>query len=109
VSFISLQLVLPAVQRLVQPNGWIVALIKPQFEAEAADVDRGSGVIRDPEIHCTVVRNVLGFAASLGLALHGLARSPITGPAGNVEFLAWLGGDGPELAVEDAIRSVVMG
>jgi 23S rRNA (cytidine1920-2'-O)/16S rRNA (cytidine1409-2'-O)-methyltransferase len=109
VAFISLQLVLPAVQRLVQPNGWIVALIKPQFEAETADVDRGSGVIRDPELHRAVVRNVLRFAMSLGLVSHGLARSPITGPAGNVEFLVWLGGDGPELAVDAAIRSVVMG
>src|SRR5689334_16296797 len=106
VSFISLRLVLPAVQRLIGPGAWIVALIKPQFEAGASQVGKG-GVVRDPAVHAAVLRDVLGFAASVGLAPHGLARSPITGPAGNVEFLAWLGGAGPALEIEPAITSVV--
>ncbi len=105
-SFISLRLVLPAVQRLVTPAAWIVALIKPQFEAGAGEVGKG-GVVRDPAVHAAVLRDVLGFAAASGLRPHGLTRSPITGPAGNVEFLAWLGGDGPPLDIEGAIRQAL--
>jgi 23S rRNA (cytidine1920-2'-O)/16S rRNA (cytidine1409-2'-O)-methyltransferase len=103
VSFISLKLVLPAVVRLLTPAGWIVALIKPQFEAGAAQVGKG-GVVRNPQVHAVVLRDVLGFATTIGLALHGLIRSPITGPAGNTEFLAWLGGNGPEVEIELAVR-----
>jgi 23S rRNA (cytidine1920-2'-O)/16S rRNA (cytidine1409-2'-O)-methyltransferase len=106
VSFISLRLVLPAVQRLIAPGAWVVALIKPQFEAGARQVGKG-GVVRDPVVHAAVLRDVLQFAAGAGLAPHGLARSPISGPAGNVEFLAWLGGAGPELELERAIREVL--
>ena len=107
VSFISLKLVLPAVRRLTAPDAWIVALIKPQFEAGAAQVGRG-GVVRDPTVHAAVLRASLAAAAEGGLAPHGLARSPITGPAGNVEFLAWLGGPGPALDVERAIGEVLV-
>jgi 23S rRNA (cytidine1920-2'-O)/16S rRNA (cytidine1409-2'-O)-methyltransferase len=106
VSFISLKLVLPAVQRLIAPDAWIVALIKPQFEAGAAQVGKG-GVVRDPAVHAAVLRAVLAMATEGGLAPHGLARSPITGPAGNVEFLAWLGGSGPTLDVERGIGDVL--
>ncbi len=106
VSFISLKLALPAVQRLIRPDAWIVALIKPQFEAGPAQVGKG-GVVRDPAVHAAVVCDVLTFAASIGLPPHGLTRSPITGPAGNVEFLAWLGGPGPALDVERAIEEAV--
>jgi 23S rRNA (cytidine1920-2'-O)/16S rRNA (cytidine1409-2'-O)-methyltransferase len=65
------------------------------------------GVVRDPAVHRSVLREVLSAAVALGLPLCGLTRSPITGPAGNVEFLAWLQHDGPELAIEQAITSVV--
>jgi 23S rRNA (cytidine1920-2'-O)/16S rRNA (cytidine1409-2'-O)-methyltransferase len=106
VSFISLKLVLPAVRRLTAPDAWIVALIKPQFEAGAAQVGKG-GVVRDPTVHAAVLRASLTAAAEGGLAPHGLARSPITGPAGNIEFLAWLGGPGPALDVERAIGDVL--
>ncbi len=105
-SFISLKLVLPAVQHLIMHEAWVVALIKPQFEAGVGLVGKG-GVVRDPTVHATVIRTVLTFAASIGLVPHGLARSPITGPAGNVEFLAWLGGAGPELDVEGAITQAL--
>lgn len=107
VSFISLRLVLPAVQRLCRPDGWIIALIKPQFEAETAIVDKGAGVVRDQAVHGAVIRDIVAYAAGIGLTPHGLARSPITGPAGNVEFLAWLGGPGPELELEQAIQQIV--
>jgi 23S rRNA (cytidine1920-2'-O)/16S rRNA (cytidine1409-2'-O)-methyltransferase len=106
VSFISLRLVLPAVQRLLKPGGWVVALIKPQFEAGAGQVGKG-GVVRDPAVHAGVLRGTLEFAAGIGLAPHGLARSPLTGPAGNIEFLAWLGGPGPQLNVERAIAEAL--
>ena len=106
VAFISLRLVLPALRRLIALDAWIVALVKPQFEAGAEQVGKG-GVVRDPAVHAAVLRMVLGFAVGEGLTPHGLARSPITGPAGNVEFLAWLGGPGPDLDVERAIRDVV--
>ncbi|WP_026370659.1 TlyA family RNA methyltransferase [Kallotenue papyrolyticum] len=103
VSFISLRLVLPAMQRLLRPDAWIVALIKPQFEAGPQDVGKG-GVVRDTRVHRRVLREVLSFAAEQGLPPHGLTASPIRGPAGNFEFLAWLGGPGPELALEPAIE-----
>jgi 23S rRNA (cytidine1920-2'-O)/16S rRNA (cytidine1409-2'-O)-methyltransferase len=106
VSFISLKLALPAVRRLITPEAWIVALVKPQFEAGAAQVGKG-GVVRDRAVHVAVLREILFSAAEGGLKPHGLARSPITGPAGNVEFLAWLGGAGPELDVERAIAEAV--
>lgn len=89
VSFISLALVLPAVQALLAPGAWVVALVKPQFEAGAADVGRG-GVVRDPAVHRRVLTDVQAAAHALGYTVRGETRSPITGPAGNVEFLLWL-------------------
>lgn len=106
VSFISLELVLPAMQRLLQAQGWIVALIKPQFEAGPQDVGQG-GVVRDPRIHRRVLHKILSFGRDQGLEPHGLTLSPITGSAGNREFLAWLGGDGPALNIERAIDQVL--
>jgi 23S rRNA (cytidine1920-2'-O)/16S rRNA (cytidine1409-2'-O)-methyltransferase len=106
VSFISLKLVLPAVQRLIRPAAWIVALVKPQFEAGPEQVGKG-GVVRDVAVHRAVLREVAAAAAALGLALRGLERSPITGPAGNVEFLAWLQGGGAPIDVEAAIARVL--
>ena len=87
VSFISLRLILPAVSGWLRPGGQIVALIKPQFEAGRDQVGKG-GVVRDPAVHRAVLQDILTWAAARDLALMGLIRSPITGPAGNVEFLA---------------------
>ena len=106
VSFISLRLVLPAMQRLIQPGGFVVALIKPQFEAGPNDVGKG-GIVRDPDVHRRVLQEVIEAAAGMGLALRGLTRSPITGAAGNTEFLAWLGGPEPTLAPQAAIAGVL--
>ena len=89
VAFISLRLVLPAVKALLDPEGCIIALIKPQFEAGVQQVGRG-GVVRDPDVRKGTVVEVLRAAATLGYGCAGLVRSPITGPAGNVEFLAYL-------------------
>lgn len=70
--------------------GEIIALIKPQFEAGKKDVSRGDGVIRDPEIHKQVLLDVLTFAQNEGFGIRGLIKSPLLGPKGNVEFLAWM-------------------
>jgi 23S rRNA (cytidine1920-2'-O)/16S rRNA (cytidine1409-2'-O)-methyltransferase len=92
VSFISLKRILPAAIGWLRPPGRIVALIKPQFEAGPAQVGKG-GVVRDPEVHRAVLHEILTWAGEQGLALRGLIRSPITGPAGNIEFLAcWISG-----------------
>lgn len=89
VSFIGLDLVLPAVARFLRPGGEAIVLIKPQFEAGKGRVGKG-GVVRDPALHREVLARVLAWAASHGWAAGGLIRSPITGPKGNVEFLALL-------------------
>lgn len=89
VSFISLRLVLPAVHKLVLPGSPVIPLIKPQFEAGRAQVGK-KGVVRDPQVHREVLYNVGDFARESGFALLGLIASPILGPEGNREFLAWL-------------------
>jgi 23S rRNA (cytidine1920-2'-O)/16S rRNA (cytidine1409-2'-O)-methyltransferase len=86
VSFISLTKVLPAAVSLLKPAGWLVALIKPQFEAGKKDVKRG-GVVRDSAVHERVKDEVTAFATGLGLQLQGVIESPLLGPAGNKEFL----------------------
>jgi len=90
-----------------ETEGGIVALIKPQFEAGRKDVSRGDGVIRDHKIHKQVLLDVLGFAKSEGFGLKGIIRSPILGPKGNVEFLAWLGLNASNQAIETLIEKVL--
>ena len=108
-SFISLKILLPVIKNWftpLTPNpltsnllteelevrmlGEVVALIKPQFEAGRREVARGKGVVRDPEIHRRVLLEVLTFAEAEGFQIQGLIRSPLLGPKGNTEFLAWL-------------------
>lgn len=88
-SFISLEAVLPAVWPFLRSGGVLVALVKPQFEAGKAEVDRGRGVIRDPAVQEAVLARVRDFAlAQLPAArLVGTMDSPITGADGNREFL----------------------
>ena len=88
VSFISLKLALPPMFALVQHE--IVALIKPQFEAGRAQVGKG-GVVRDPKVRAEVVAQLEGWSQSQPWRLTATVESPITGPAGNVEYLSrWL-------------------
>jgi 23S rRNA (cytidine1920-2'-O)/16S rRNA (cytidine1409-2'-O)-methyltransferase len=90
-SFISLKVLLPVVKGwFPAAGGQVVALIKPQFEAGKQEVKRGEGVIRDPAVHRRVVEEVLTFAQENGYEVRGLMRSPLLGPKGNTEFLAWL-------------------
>lgn len=87
-SFISLRKILPPAVALLKPDGKIVALVKPQFEAGKAEVDRGAGVIRDPAIHDRVLRELQEFVtAQSGLLWKQVTESPLLGPAGNKEFL----------------------
>jgi len=87
-SFISLRKILPPAVALLRPSGKLVALIKPQFEAGKAEADRGAGVIRDPAIHQRVLRELKDFVGGLpGLRWSKVTESPVTGPAGNKEYL----------------------
>jgi 23S rRNA (cytidine1920-2'-O)/16S rRNA (cytidine1409-2'-O)-methyltransferase len=109
-SFISLKILLPVVKNWFGSTSTtergVVALIKPQFEAGKKDVARGDGVIRDPQIHRQVLLDVLTFAGSLGFALRGLVKSPLLGPKGNVEFLAWLDFAPPGFTAEELAGGV---
>lgn len=88
VSFISLTKILPAVTQVLAAGGQIVSLIKPQFEADRREIRRG-GVVRDPEVHSRIIDEIREFGTgTLALTWLGVCKSPLTGPAGNVEFLA---------------------
>jgi 23S rRNA (cytidine1920-2'-O)/16S rRNA (cytidine1409-2'-O)-methyltransferase len=89
VSFISLKLILPSAARLLNPDGDVIALVKPQFEAGRHDVGRG-GIVRDESIHARVIDEVTAAAAEVGLSRMALIESPITGAEGNREFLLHL-------------------
>lgn len=86
VSFISLKIVLPAIQKLLKPTGQVLCLIKPQFEAGKENVGK-KGVVRDPAVHEQVLRDFVALAAELGFTLRNLTFSPVKGPEGNIEFL----------------------
>jgi 23S rRNA (cytidine1920-2'-O)/16S rRNA (cytidine1409-2'-O)-methyltransferase len=90
-SFISLKVLIPTIKKWINNRTNLLCLIKPQFEAGKKDVARGDGVIRDPEIHKSVLLDVLGFVQQEGFAIRGLIKSPLLGPKGNAEFLVWLG------------------
>ena len=105
-SFISLGLVLPALGALLAPGRReALLLVKPQFEVGRARVGKG-GVVRDPSAHVDAIEGVIRSGAALGWQALGLVASPITGPAGNHEYLLWLGsglgadgdGEGPRPA-----------
>ena len=86
-SFIGLEKVLPAAMGLVKPGGWLLALIKPQFQVGKGQVGKG-GVVRDPALHQQACDDVRDWINGLGdWTVMGLTESPITGPQGNIEFL----------------------
>lgn len=88
-SFISLKLLLPAI-RASAPRAFVIALVKPQFEAGRKEVGRGRGVVKDPQVRARTLSEVCQAAASLGYTRLGTLESPIKGPKGNVEFLVHL-------------------
>jgi 23S rRNA (cytidine1920-2'-O)/16S rRNA (cytidine1409-2'-O)-methyltransferase len=89
VSFISLTKILDALWSLLQPPREVVLLVKPQFEVGRSRVGK-KGVVRDPNDHADAIAQVLQTAQNLGWTYKGLTWSPLTGPAGNIEYLLWL-------------------
>lgn len=87
VSFISIKLILPVAASLMGEDGVFYTLIKPQFEAGRSRVGK-KGVVRDPAVHEDVLWEIVAFAPSFGWQVQALDFSPITGPKGNIEFLA---------------------
>ena len=113
VSFISLTRVLPALRRLLVRPSEALVLVKPQFEVGPGRVGKG-GVVRDPGAHVDAIAGVISAAAELDWEAAGLVGSPITGPAGNHEYLLWLvergGGQDPTpFQVPETIQTVVAG
>lgn len=119
-SFISLKTLLPVIKNWFQifplssfdegkrkEERNILALIKPQFEAGRRDVSKGDGVIRNPEIHKQVLKDVLSFAQSEGFGLKGLVKSSLLGPKGNVEFLLWMDLKPNDVLVEEMVNQVM--
>ena len=89
VSFISLNLILPAVRPLMADGGEGVCLVKPQFEAGKDKVGK-KGVVRDPQVHLEVLEQFLVHAANAGFGVKDITFSPIKGPEGNIEYLGYL-------------------
>jgi 23S rRNA (cytidine1920-2'-O)/16S rRNA (cytidine1409-2'-O)-methyltransferase len=106
VSFISLDLILPAVSRWIDPAGEIVALVKPQFEAGRGEVGKG-GVVRDPAVHRQVLKRVFESSTRHGFAPLAATISPLRGPAGNVEFLMHLAPGGTPADPADLLRDAM--
>lgn len=103
VSFISLKKVLPVLKDLLTQSGEVVCLIKPQFEAGREKVGK-HGVVRDPAVHSEVVADIICFAYNLGFTLKGITFSPIKGPEGNIEYLAYLSKDNSGCSIDEALK-----
>lgn len=102
VSFISLKLVLPVIKSLLGPEGQVVCLIKPQFEAGKDKVGK-KGVVREKSTHREVLENFIALARELEFSILGLTYSPVKGPEGNIEFLGHLSlGGGTEIQPDAA-------
>jgi 23S rRNA (cytidine1920-2'-O)/16S rRNA (cytidine1409-2'-O)-methyltransferase len=109
-SFISLKTFFPVIKGWLGGGaGEVIALVKPQFEAGRNLVGRGKGVVRDPMVHREVLLDVLQEATVEGFHLQGLIRSPLLGPKGNVEFLAWFRLGSDDIPNLDEVVNAVVG
>jgi 23S rRNA (cytidine1920-2'-O)/16S rRNA (cytidine1409-2'-O)-methyltransferase len=109
VSFISTKLLLPKIGEVLKLGGDVLSLIKPQFEAGRGNVGKG-GIVRDPDVHRQVLRDLLTFVYLNHMTCHGLDYSPIQGGDGNIEFLGWwrFSPDGPaQYSWDDAVDALV--
>jgi 23S rRNA (cytidine1920-2'-O)/16S rRNA (cytidine1409-2'-O)-methyltransferase len=88
-SFISVEKVILSVTRLLKDDGYLVVLLKPQFEAKRNEVGKG-GIVRQPIVHARVIGRFVGWAVGHGFRLGGLVSSPILGASGNMEFFVLL-------------------
>jgi len=105
VSFISLELVLPAVWRCIEPHGEVVALIKPQFEVGRGKVGRG-GIVREPGRHREVLTRITDFCGAAGWPARTLCASPLRGATGNQEYFVMLRAAGESAATDDLTRVI---
>ena len=96
VSFISLTIILPSVRPLLAPEGRLVCLIKPQFEAGKEKVGK-KGVVREKKVHEEVIVKIVNFCLDNGFSVKGITFSPIKGPEGNIEYLIYLQKSEPAL------------
>lgn len=103
VSFIGLELVLPVAEKILDENGKLAVLIKPQFEAGKEKVGKG-GIVRDPKVHREVLNKIKDLVGSLHLYFHGLTFSPIKGATGNIEFLMYLSKHPSDFNVDEQIQ-----
>ncbi|NPV52558.1 MAG: TlyA family RNA methyltransferase [Firmicutes bacterium] len=116
VSFISIRKFLPRLKEFLAPNGRIISLIKPQFEAGREQVGK-KGVVRDPQVHRKTLSDIIDFVASNSFHIKGLTFSPIKGPEGNIEYFLHLGLEpgeassrpgevevGPDVDVDEVVR-----
>ena len=106
VAFISLDKVLPAVKKLLSDDGWVIALVKPQFEAGREKVGK-KGVVRDPKVHEEVIEKVIKMARDEKFGIGGLDYSPIKGPEGNIEYLLYLTLDESDNINDERISQIV--
>ena len=107
VSFISLTKILPVAKGFLKPEGKIVALIKPQFELTKREVDKGKGVIRDPELHKKAIKKIIEFSKEIGLYPENLTLSKPKGPKGNKEFLVLLSQKPKEVEENELIEKAL--
>ena len=109
VSFISIRLILPTAAAIMGNSGVFYTLIKPQFEAGRGKVGK-KGVVREAETHAEVLRGIVAFTETFGWRVIRLDYSPITGPEGNIEFLAEIraGADYQPLLSDKEIEQVVL-
>lgn len=101
-SFISLEIVLPAMRLTAIPEAEFLLMVKPQFEVGRESV--GDGVVRDPRLRAGAVKKVADCGARLGLSTQGVVASPLPGPSGNVEFFLWLSAGDP---AADTLESMI--
>ena len=106
VSFISLTKILEPAVKILKKGGYMVCLIKPQFEAGREEVGK-KGVVRDKNVHEAVIKKVIDYAISVGFRICGLDFSPVKGPEGNIEYLLYLIKDESHENVDVDIESIV--
>ena len=106
VSFISLTKILKPAVKILKDGGYMVCLIKPQFEAGRDEVGK-KGVVRDKKVHEAVIKKVIDYAISVGFVVCGLDYSPVKGPEGNIEYLLYMKKATDDISISPDIESTV--